>query len=188
MLSLPTPKRIDLDTLVVAVPDGELPALIDVDGDGAAPPPMHDPSAADASDLVSFDPQTESSAQYRLRMGKYRREVLQLMKNSVFWFAVEMVDRATQPLSHMQHFLQAKHPDFIEKGTAGSRITCGKGDSIFREFEKPFRDLEWARELFLSDLAAVHTSELLVLQVELSLHCAAGYYRRIVEASQQCLS
>jgi hypothetical protein len=143
-------------------------------------------TAAAAPRVVKIDdPQVEEMTHHRIKMGRYRRDVHSSIRSDLWWCTVEMADRALQPLTHAMRHFQAKRPD-VHNGTSGCRLTCGDGLRILSEFERPFVDLAWAAELALSDaFCSDEVSRLLGLQVELSLHCAAAFDRRIVRTTQE---
>ena len=70
-------------------------------------------------------------------------------------------------------------------------MICGGARRIYDQFTDGLRDTNWAGNIFASDslspLSDELASELLALQVELLLHAAASYYRRVVRKCEQCL-
>jgi hypothetical protein len=67
------------------------------------------------------------------------------------------------------------------------KLVCGGASRVFTDFETPFVDDEWARKLTANPTTAPIADHLVELQVHLSLHHAAGYYRRIVKPKLQRL-
>jgi hypothetical protein len=165
------------------------PLLDDAEAPPVALDPEEPPAAAEpVPGRVSAidDPQVEDMVHHRIKMGRYRRDVSENIQDELWWNCCSIFARSTQPLSHaMRHFQQRHHHD-PENGTSGCRLTCGDAIRIFMEFERPFTDLSWARDISLSEtILPEMCTQLLTLQVELSLHCAAAFDRRIVRPSQE---
>jgi hypothetical protein len=160
--------------------DDEAPARLDPEE-----PPAVAPSVPGHSSSID-DPQVEELAQHRAKMGRYRRDVCRSIQDQLWWQACAIFQRATEPLAHAMRLFQKRHCDDPENGTSGCRLTCGDAARVFKEFEQPFLHRSWARDISMSDaIDAPMCTKLLTLQVELSLHCAAAFDRRIVEPNQE---
>lgn len=76
-----------------------------------------------------------------------------------------------------------------EDGNAGCRMVCGGAHKILSEFEQNFRDVGWASKITQiareQNYPDEFVSEVIGLQVELLMHGAASYYRRIVRRCDQ---
>ena len=72
----------------------------------------------------------------------------------------------------------------LYEGGHYARLVYGKAKEIFNEFARVFTDTAWASDLKMSFTDGM-ASELIGIQVEMSLHNACSYYRRIVAACDE---
>ena len=143
-------------------------------------------SRTDADELV-YDPLAAETAHYREKMGKYRRDSSMALRDSTWWRSVDIMTRASKPLQHHHRLAHQKRPPekLAAEGNASSAITCGGGLRIFKEFEAAlFDNLDWADDIVNDEPLGI-VPELLALQVELILHHAAAYFRRVVRPASE---
>jgi hypothetical protein len=130
------------------------------------------------------DPSVEDVKQHKLKMGKYRRDVLACMTDRVWWRVVDGMTLLCQPLQHMLAFFQQHIEDPIG-GNTGCRFICGGGRRLLKDFEEIFSDLSWTTRVASSGLPRGTQSDLLCLHVEVGVACAAGFFRRLLSPSEK---
>jgi hypothetical protein len=136
---------------------------------------------------LADDPQFEEQAEYRLRMGRWRREVYTIMEdNFVWWTVIDLNVCLHQPFTHHHNFMAQVQP--VDKPQHVALMVFGKAHAILAEFEPLFRDASWALDLAvrIPQSDAKHLGSLLLLGVELGCNLSAGYWRRIVRPLEQC--
>ncbi len=128
------------------------------------------------------DPRAEEMKDHSIKMGRWRRDTVEVCRDTYWWRVVGIVDRSQEPLTH-HLFSMEKNSDDGE--SALCRLMCGTAQRIFAEFEGIFVDDEWARDIYRT--APAIAESLIELQVHLSLHHAAAYHRRIVRPTEERL-
>lgn len=84
----------------------------------------------------------EAMAEYRARMGRWRREVVELCSSATFWVVLEVMRQSHQPLMHHFWVLRSKaYSAATGSGADGAlfHLVCGKGDELLSEFDSLFR-------------------------------------------------
>ena len=184
------------------------PVLLAVIGAGAgkqarepregAPIPLKDEArgpreGAPMAPEKELDPIEEEVRHHRQIMGKYRKDAKIALETWVWWRSVETSERASKPLEHHHAFIRKalvkSDTDLARTGNGGSHMVCGKAREIFHSFEEHlFSDFAWVQQYDDDDTPLENhafRSELIVLQIELCLHHAASYFRRIVKPAEQ---
>jgi hypothetical protein len=152
------------------------------ENDGAAPGGVIVSSFAD-------DPQFEEQKEYRLRMGRWRRETYDIVNenNFIWWTVLELNVCLHAPVIHHHNFMAKVFP--ADKPQHVALMVFGKAHAILAEFEPLFTNgSSWAKELAgrIPHEQAHHLGSLLLLGVELGCNLAAGYDRRVVKPLEQC--
>ena len=101
---------------------------------------------------------------------------------------MKVIQRSHAVLDHHQNFIKSTLDGETGRhdGIGGhlAELVFGKAREIFDEFGKIFSNFEWALECVALDACAPEEDglgrELITLQVELTGHHAAAYFRRIV--------
>jgi hypothetical protein len=128
------------------------------------------------------DPQAEEQAYYRKKMGRWRREARDTIKDEDFWDVLSIVAASHSPLDHHFNFMHSGDYKF----KLGAFI-CGKADDILAEFDSFFTPAAWASDLVDNVPLQRHgtVSDLLLLGVEINLCHHAGYFRRIAARTKK---
>eukprot|EP00973_Karenia_brevis_P093808 12419184-Karenia_brevis.AAC.1 len=127
------------------------------------------------------EPRADGQKEYRLRLGKWRRDSLSLVNEGLFWIVLELASRTRTPLDHLEHFMgsKVKNDDLLQFGNHHIQILTTKGAEIITEFGRILASSDWAQSIIdSSDYDISH--ELLRLEVELAGHHAATFYRRFL--------
>jgi hypothetical protein len=98
------------------------------------------------------------------------------------------MDMVCQPLAHAGNFYhKVLDPENLAThGTPGCRMVCGKARKLWSEFETVFIDRSWIRDLAADGAISLTVFGMLLnLAVELALHAAAAYCRRIFALFQR---
>jgi len=103
---------------------------------------VYEAAALAITDAVSpegfDDPRLEDTAEYRKKMGRWRKDVLKIVRLQLFWLIVRLVQAAHAKV--MVHFFfmdKKRDAEEIEKrGTGLAQLICGKGEAILRGFDK----------------------------------------------------
>jgi hypothetical protein len=124
---------------------------------------------------------------YRATRGRWRRDVLYIHSQELFFVVNDIGLRARAPLAHHRRFTQKKMEaaDIYYHGNIQSQLVCGKAQAIHAEFAEIFSSAsqeEWLLQLVdMAPQCGVSANELLALTVELVCHHAANYKRRFVD-------
>ena len=91
----------------------------------------------------------ESMADHRVRLGRWRRDVLNLVQKSMFFYVVHIARVSKGPLSHHRNFLQTRiSADALEViGNHNTQLICGKAASIYGEFSKLLEIHKWMTDV-----------------------------------------
>ena len=131
-------------------------------------------------DSHSVDPNTETSQAHRAIMGRWRADVVRLVDYWLWYRATTIAWRTKAPLPHHRNFMQTKlTPEVLDaKGNHHCQLICGRAEEIFAEFNVILVDFAWMARI-CENSPAEWRSELLALIVDLKLHAASSYDRRI---------
>jgi hypothetical protein len=112
-------------------------------------------------------------------MGRWRRIVLDVIEQKMFWECIPMMRRCLSPLKHMMAITHTKlsEQEVLSKGTALTRLVSGGTENLAREFEAAFRDESWANA-FVDNAPMRCADDALAMAVEVHLHSTAAYHRR----------
>ena len=162
--------RAHLGLAVQAVLTKELAArYTDAEGGDQGPAPV--------LDAVATDPRNESQQQHRERLGRWRREVLEIIKSDIWWNVVFVVHALQGPMDHLKNFI-ASTRDYKKEGSHLAALVWGKALQIQDEYGPLLRDGEWARKV--ADEAPLEWVERLrVLGIENGGAQLCGYWRRV---------
>ncbi len=70
-------------------------------------------------------------------------------------------------------------------GSTGARLVCGHGRRMYDEFSVSFTNLAWARDACFAGLNKDLEDAYVHLRVEMALHAAAAFFRRIVKPCEE---
>jgi hypothetical protein len=129
------------------------------------------------------DPRLEDQAQYSAKLGRWRTDCCNVLKDSVFWAVAKLEALALKPTDHFLAFAHMTwtEAELMSDGNVLSRLVCGKCDVFMEEHQAIFKNLGWAAAISGSDnLPFLKIPKLLGLMVELALCHAASFHRRIV--------
>lgn len=150
-------------------------AVEDAGGAGAGP------SAPQQAQQLCLDENTiQEQEQYRLKMGRWRRDVAAVVKEPLFWTVMRIARVCHMPLDHMLAFSStAIEPDALaESGGHVAQLVCGKARAILDEFEQILFETDWGAAC--PDVLSVPRHEVFALAVDLNMNHLAGFRRRIV--------
>ena len=157
-----------------------------------SPPSKIMKNEAGSGKLALDDPQLEAYHEYKQRLGKWRRDTVQLCMdpNAAIWWQVFNIMRVVHgPTSHLFNFLLSRK--YINKrGSHLAYLTCGKAAALFEEYSCLIHDNSCWTNQILSDSKATGSEqqELLTFGVLMVGNHAAGFHRRIVEPTSRCRS
>lgn len=156
-------------------------ALADADGDAAAAHGSKERPPAGADKLVPLpsspdDPQQEEQAAYRIRIGRWKRESLETVKDPLFWCAMKILNAIHDPYRH--------HFNFLKKIVQGdghlAQLVCGKADQIFHHYSEMLVLPAFMETLSLADLSIENQLCLIEFAVDELICHSAGYHRRVI--------
>jgi hypothetical protein len=137
------------------------------------------------------DPRAQSQEESRIKMGLWRRQVLDIVRDNAFWLPVSIASLARQPFKHHHHFVMSKlqRTDLESHGNHQAQLCCGKADAIFSQFDTLlFESHLWGPDIVKSaGQTTIPCSEWICLAVGLITSNAAGYLRRIVRPTRTSL-
>ena len=125
------------------------------------------------------DPRSDEIKEHSACMGRWKRDTVETVQDTSWWTVIEIVDRSQEPLFH--HMCGMEQSGQITQESALCKLICERGHRIFEEFENPFVVEDWCRHIVASPTLSRFADHLIELQVLLSLHHAAGYYRRVIQ-------
>ena len=102
--------------------------------------------------------------------------MLKVGKDPLFWLLADINHTCAEPLVHHQHFLQSDVDP--AEGNLLSLLVCGKAQSIFREFDAILTGNHCDKVLDSCPMSIVDPLREMI--INLCLHYASGYYRRVV--------
>ena len=126
----------------------------------------HDAGGAEA------DPHTEDMLAYRRKMGRWRRESHQTIKDPEFWLTLQVFAASHQPLEHALHFIHSKASQFKY-----ASWVCGKSASILQEFGELIACPSWC--LPILQAPGCDAGRMLELGVGLILLQHSSFKRRV---------
>jgi hypothetical protein len=128
------------------------------------------------------DPALEEQAEYRNRIGRWKRETLSTISDWSWWAVVSIATAAHEPLTHHFNFINS-----LGYKSTQAALVCGKAQAILLEFGILLSNPVWAERTV--DGAPVNQGnlvpELLRLGVQLTFNHHAGYFRRIFKPTVQ---
>jgi hypothetical protein len=127
------------------------------------------------------DPQLEETAAHRSRLGRWKSDTVKTLEDGLFWAMVSILSCSHPPLQHHLHFVQK----FECQRDALGRFVCGKARSILSDLETCFADTSWLSDSIVDEIPLFQMSALIDLHVSITLHHAAAYFRRFVDACEQ---
>ena len=145
------------------------------DGDG------EQQSSASTSALV--DPGSEQAHEYRERIGRWRKDVMDAISDDRFFFVLDTAFAAHGILEHFMNFMSStiSNAELQCKGGHISQLACGMADDFMTELSaKIFKDITWATTA-MEKLPIIIAWDLIGLAVTLNMHHAAAFHRRVVE-------
>ena len=141
-----------------------------------APPAPAAPPAPPAEETALTHLNSETTQQYKKRIGRWAREALVLLKEPSYLTVIRVSYETRRPLRHFMHFLQSKLTDEKYDGRCGSHLSAlawGKSLDFIIEWEDLLDDVFWVKHGI--DLSP-DTREHIVFLVS---SYAGGYHRRI---------
>lgn len=141
-----------------------------------------------ATNAAPDDPSAKEYQEYRIRLGRWRRDTIAAILSPIWWLVHNIVTRLHGPLTH--HFAYIRTSNVCP---VLAEMTCVKAQEICKEFESLVSNKSsWAKTIALSFLGcgealpgAVTLSDILELGVCLNLHHHAAYSRRVVRDTQR---
>jgi hypothetical protein len=129
------------------------------------------------------DPMNESSAEYSRRLGRWRNDVLSIFEDTDFFHVLEIVEASHRPLQHHMGFVSKvlSASELEAHGGHIAQLLSGKGEQILNECFGFLRDIQWARDITNQVSSPEDVSDLFALALEVHLHHAAAYKRRVVD-------
>ena len=129
----------------------------------------------------ALDPTTESTAQHRERMGRWRKDVVAAIAESKWWHALWIHHRVGGVVDHFMNFLGASYSDekLTSEGNQLCQLVNGRAKSFFDKFDKMLQSPSLFRIEECGDVD--DQSSLCGLAVLLTGHCAASFKRRIID-------
>ena len=109
---------------------------------------------------------------HRLKLGRWRRDVVDTVGDRRFWFMIQLSHKARAPIDHVHAFMQSDLNDKEETKKLGHhlrRLVCGRADQVLYEIESELADESkwWSTHTALLDPAdhqwSVHASACLLL-------------------------
>jgi hypothetical protein len=115
-------------------------------------------------------------------MSRWNREVLICCASPLFWLTLHVMRLVTTPFTHCLAFLQKPiaHYAKFEEGAHLCQLVSGKGDQIFTEFTGILLDSDWCACVGIVPAGSALREDVVPMLLELCLHHAAAFYRRIV--------
>lgn len=131
------------------------------------------------------DPSAEEYAEFRARMGRWRKQAIAAVLNPVFWLTVQVMHKARAPLDHHFAFVRQSNTTNVM-----AEMVCGKADTILGELSDLVgaKAATWCQSLVMalgdeefSLPSDVGLANVLELGATLVFHHHAAYFRRIVQ-------
>ena len=120
----------------------------------------------------------EDLMQYRRKLGRWSREILQVLQDSLWWSIMPLVHESRAPLHHMLAWLQKRcDPDGPQHL---AQLIDGKAHEFMREFENIFRN-DIPRKSAIMEAPSHLRARLLEFFVVLILHHAAAFKWRVLD-------
>ena len=101
--------------------------------------------------VVLGDPRLEEMQEYKVRMGRWRRETVKSILDPHSVPCLRIVAHAHGPLDHLLHFLQKKLPP-DQQDSHLALLVKGKADEIFDEMTALVSDTVWLQDFWVRDL------------------------------------
>ena len=145
-------------------------------------PAVADDDGANDGDGGIDEIRLEAMASYSARMGRWRREVLEVLQDKTFIALVQIMLAPHRIMNHMLCFLQKVFTSDVDMhlGQHVAQLTVFKAAEFAREFSQLIQNCDWI--LDIADLAEVEgeTKDMLVQTgILMVLHHAASYDRRV---------
>ena len=159
----------------------------------AAPPLMDDPSADRQRQLDELVDQVglEAKEHYQRTMGKWRRDVHDVVSDNTFWTIMKISSDTSQPLEHLEIFIMTNYGEGIASGSSVCEklalLATGHAARIWDEFNNLIMNNRMWSETF-SMIPKENCESLNSLAVLLLLHNAAGLRRRVISKLEECSS
>jgi hypothetical protein len=171
----PCRRRRRQDLLALAAPHAPGVAA----GSGSAP-------AAGAGAIVaaSIDElRVEETLAHKVKLGRWRRVVLDVIQKPLFWQCTSLMQKVLQPLQHAMAVIHMKHDESeqFELGSPLAQFVMGRAVEFEGQYEELFKHDSWFKDLLKDGVAVGPPESSLVLAVEVILHAAGGFHRRVVE-------
>ena len=133
-------------------------------------------SAQDEVDVQSGKADADSMVFHKVKLGRWRRDVLDVIDDKRFWAVAEASLRARADIDHIHAFLQEELQDTDTKGYHLRRLVCGRADAVIEGIQKELHDDTqwWATRAALLDECDqawyVHMGAALLLSYGASFH------------------
>ena len=128
------------------------------------------------------EPSAEEYAEFRKRLGRWRRETISAILNPLWWITLQVASRAREPLTHHFAFIRTSNTcNVLEKMVHGKAEVLASEMVSLASLNAKF----WAKPIVISvrecpETLPVDLSDVLELGVSLNLHHHAAYWRRVV--------
>lgn len=159
-------------------PDGPLqhPAIDDVARPETATAPGTT-AVTGAAPNQPDDPQQEEQAAYRIRIGRWKRESCEIVRDPLFWSVVRMQTVIHGPYAHHFNFLKSKLND---GDSHMALLVYGKADQILNEYNEMIAVPSFLDESV--DMTAPISQQLQLIEfaVESIASHLCNYHRRVV--------
>ena len=111
--------------------------------------PFDDPTALKDADVAGRDvddPRAEEAKEYSRKMGKWRRDTLEVSTSPMWWDVIDVVHRSHAPIDRHLRFLQKVVSEDVlaDKGSRLASLVCGGATDIFNDFNVMLADRRWA--------------------------------------------
>lgn len=151
------------------------------DAAGAAEPVAHDAHIGLEAIIRSVeDPTVESHDRYRKTMGRWRADVLQVSQYDVFYNLIIIHNKVIGVVEHFMSFLsQVPSMDVLAtKGGKVCQLVTGRAQAFLDEYAIILGAPSWMDPV-LDECTLAESDDFLMLIVELTLHHAAAFHRRV---------
>jgi hypothetical protein len=141
-----------------------------------------------------LDPNAETAAEHRARMGRWRSDVSKGINDKLFWMVNLVHTGISHTTEHFMRFIAVKYSEaeLQSEGNCFCRLVSGRSESFLNEFAKPLCNPNDGIFLGLVSEPAIQMdsphdvyrgliSDLVSLTVCLIGHHAANYHRRVHE-------
>ena len=127
----------------------------------------------------------DDNMQYRLKMGRWRRDVMTTIHDAIFFPTIDIASSTREGLTHLMCFVQQPVPDhMLEQGGHVAWLHDTKGHEI-QEHHTKLLTRSWATTL---ETVPVHLKPgLLSMTLKCVLHNAASYDRRVLAQLYRCI-